>query len=402
MRSDPSSLSPALQELIERAYRSRADQARRIIDECRGRFPHYQTLSGDALERFEQNVDMVVRAFYRLQLLEGRNPTPEELDSQRRSARERFAQGVPLEELVGAYQVGLAMLWSDLLEQLDPRAGVQDELLQRVPITISAQTLATATATEAYVQERERRVRAQDLALAELLRAFAGDDLPLEALERRARSAGLDLEPPRFAVLLRPGAEDVSSTSPVDAVELLFGDRGLCDGLWIARVAQGVLAVLPANARRSALADVASKLRDRGWRPGVGGVASGAAGLRRTIREASRAVELGALLDRAGPLDEFSALAVVDLVDVGSPRAIEFARRVLGPLVDPQTNPVHLETLGALSRCAFSQKLAAAELGIHPHTLAYRMGQIRERYRIDLDQAETRLRIQLALLIAAR
>src|SRR5262249_42894293 len=163
----------ALQELIERAYRSRDTQARRIIDECRSRFPHYQGLRGDALARFELNVDMVVRAFYRLQLLQGRNPTAEELDSQRRSARERFAQGAPLEELVGAYQVGLAMLWSDLLELLDPRTGVQDELLQRVPITISAQTLAAATATEAYVQERERRVRAQDLALAELLRAFA-------------------------------------------------------------------------------------------------------------------------------------------------------------------------------------------------------------------------------------
>src|SRR5262245_59678329 len=135
MRSDPPSLSPALQDLIERAYGARDSQARRIVQECRTRFPHYQALRGDALARFEQNVDRVVRAFYRLQLIEGRNPTAEELDSQRRSARERFAQGIPLEELVGAYQTGLAMLWSELLELLDPRAGVQDELLQRVPIT---------------------------------------------------------------------------------------------------------------------------------------------------------------------------------------------------------------------------------------------------------------------------
>jgi hypothetical protein len=82
-------LSPALRELIERAYRTRAVQADRIFDLCRARFPHYGALDGDGLTKFRENLDMVVAAFYRLQLVEGRGPTPEELEPQRRAARER-------------------------------------------------------------------------------------------------------------------------------------------------------------------------------------------------------------------------------------------------------------------------------------------------------------------------
>jgi sugar diacid utilization regulator len=400
MHTQPTSLSPALRERVERAYRDREIQAREIFEVCRRRFPHYGALEGEALARFRDNVDMVIAAFYRLQLVEGREPTPEELEPQRRAARDRVAQGIPLEEMVGCYQVGLAQLWTHLLENLGSQTDLQAELLQRVPITIAANTLVTSTATEAYVQEREHRSRSLDQAIAELLRLFAGDEVPLAALETRARSAGFEIDVPRFAVLFRPGPEDTSIPA-TDLARRLLDDHGLGDGLLLGRVPQGILALLPEGTQRSALADVAGKLRDRGWRSGVGDVGSGAAGLHRTIRDAARAVELGALLDRQGPVDEYRELAVLDLVDVGTPRAREFAQRVLGSLLESEANGMPLETLRSLCQNSFSQKLAAAELGIHPHTLAYRIAQIRQRHGIDLDDAETRLRVHLAVLIAA-
>lgn len=398
MQTDPPNLSPALRQLIERAFRSREAQAGQIFDVCRQRFPHYGALEGEALAKFRENLDMVVAAFYRLQLVEGRGPTPEELEPQRRAARERVAQGIPLEEMVGCYQVGLALLWTHLVEHLDALADVQGELLQRVPVTIAANTLVTTTATEAYVQERERRASSQDQVIEELLRLFARDEVPIPVLETRARSASLEIDARRFAVLFRPAADEASSA--VDLVRRLFDDRRLSEGLMIGRVAQGVLALLCESAQRTALADIAGKLRDRGWRSGAGGVASGAAGLRRTIREATRAVEIGALLDRPGPVDDYADLAVLDLVDVGSPRALEFAQRVLGSLFESGSNAVQLETLRMLCRHGFNQKLAAASLGIHPHTLAYRVAQIHKRHGIDLDDADTRLRVHLAVLIA--
>jgi DNA-binding PucR family transcriptional regulator len=44
-------------------------------------------------------------------------------------------------------------------------------------------------------------------------------------------------------------------------------------------------------------------------------------------------------------------------------------------------------------------KSAAAALGVHPHTLSYRLKQIQRRFGFDLGDAQTRLRIELALLI---
>ena len=44
-------------------------------------------------------------------------------------------------------------------------------------------------------------------------------------------------------------------------------------------------------------------------------------------------------------------------------------------------------------------KLAAAALGIHPHTLSYRLSQIQRHFGLDLDDVETRLRVHLAVLI---
>ena len=169
----------------------------------------------------------------------------------------------------------------------------------------------------------------------------------------------------------------------------------------IGRVANGVLAVLPESARRSALADVAGKLRDRGWRSGVGGVASGAAGLRRTIREAARAVELGALLDRPRHSTN-TASSPCSTWSTSAPRARSSSHGACWARSWTRgSNAVHFETLRALCRHGFSQKLAAAALGIHPHTLAYRVAQIRERHGIDLDDAESRLRVHLAVLIVA-
>ena len=65
--------------------------------------------------------------------------------------------------------------------------------------------------------------------LAELLRLFASDEVPLDALEMRARSAGLEIDAARFAVLLRPAAEE--ATSALDVVRRLFDDHGLGEGI---------------------------------------------------------------------------------------------------------------------------------------------------------------------------
>ena len=74
-------------------------------------------------------------------------------------------------------------------------------------------------------------------------------------------------------------------------------------------------------------------------------------------------------------------------------------RRVLGPLVLAGASKTYLETLRQLVAHGHRIKLAAAALSVHPHTLTYRLKQIRRRFGIDLADPEVRLRVHLALLI---
>jgi DNA-binding PucR family transcriptional regulator len=90
---------------------------------------------------------------------------------------------------------------------------------------------------------------------------------------------------------------------------------------------------------------------------------------------------------------------VLDLVGVDSARAGEFMRSVLGPLATAGAGETHLETLRQLGASNYNIKLAAAALSVHPHTLSYRVRQLRRRFGLDLDDPEVRLRVQLALLV---
>ena len=397
----PSPLSPELAQLIDSAYRGRAPLLAEITRLCQSRYPHYATLSGSELEGLQQNIDTLVSGFYLLQLREGRVPEHHELEDPRRMARLRVAQGIPLAEMIGCYQLGLPLLWADLVDRVEPGSAVQLELLQRVPVSISAMTLVTTIVTEAYVEERERRLRWQGEAVDDLLRGLARDDTPLPGLDARARSLGLRLDKPQTAVLFRPAAlgDDGGAESAFDVVRRLLGEQGRAMDFVAGRVPEGILALLPGDPEAMGLRPIGAELRSRGWRVGVGHTAHDAAGVRRSIRQSRRAVEIGTLLDLPDPLDRYADLAVLDLVDVGSPRALDFARGVLGSLAEPEAGASYRQTLRALCRQGFRLKLAAADLEIHPHTLSYRIAQIRQRHGLDLDDPETRLRVHLALVI---
>jgi hypothetical protein len=395
-----SALSPALRERVELAYAARGRRVQDIIARCRRDFPSYAALSGEGLESVRRNLDSLVGAFYRIPLVEGRLPTSEELAPQRKIARLRFAQGVPLHELVGCYYGGLPVLWEDLVATLEVESHVERELLRRVPVTLSAMALVATAVTEGWVEERERRLRSRSEAIDEVLSLFSAGSASLRVLKARARAVGLGLDTPRTAVLFRTALGQHARSGPaVDLVRNLLEDRPLGHDIIIGRVADGVLALLSDDVDQTALADVAGKLRGYGWRIGVGTSASGTAGLRRSIREATRAIEIGEYLRHPGPLDRYADFAVLDLVDVVSPRAADFARSVLGSLVDSAANAKQLQTLRAVCRSGFHYKLAAAALGVHPHTLSYRLSRLRRTHGIDLDDAETRLRVHLALLI---
>jgi len=401
----PPPLSPKLRQLVDRAYRSREKQVGLVVARCRRLYPHYRALSGSALDDLRKNIRLLVAGFYRQGLIEGRTPTPAELKGPIHMARLRATQGVPLDEMVGCYQLGLPILWAALIEKAGKDTGLHLELLRRVPVTISALTPVTTAVTEAYVEERERLLSFREQATDEFLRLLVAEDVPLGLVETRASALPVRLDAPRIAMFCRVRRRGGEATdgagleAEVNRLREILASAPTSAHALIGRIAEGLLAVLVTGPDREQLTEICRNVSPDGCRIGIGRHGVGLADLRRSAREAMRAAEIGELLRLQGPAHRHSELALFDLLDVGTPRALDFARRALGPLASPGSGETYRKTLRALCQNGFRLKVAAAALGVHPHTLSYRTGRLKERFGIDLDDSDTRLRVQLALLI---
>jgi hypothetical protein len=372
------------------------------VAQCRRLYPEYRALSGPALEGMRRNVRYLVGGFFEFNLIEGRSPTMDEMKPAIANAQARVAQGVSLGAMIGTFQLALPILWEHLIEAVAEHPGVHLEVLRRVPVTFASVNRVTTLATEVYLAERERLLRSRGEAIGEFLRLLVAD-APLSAVGTRARELDLDLEEPRVAVLLRRAMpKERGRGAERDGRDVLARLVAACEAqrdAIVGRTEEGMLALLPREGHETVLDEIEGKFARYGWRAGVGGPAEDAASLRRSALEARRALELGTQLRRTAAVHRYEDLALHDVVDAGSARAQAFAQQTLGLLGRTGGRRIYHDTLRALSQHGFRVKSAAAALGVHPHTLSYRLKQIQRRFGFDLDDAQTRLRIELALLI---
>lgn len=133
---------------------------------------------------------------------------------------------------------------------------------------------------------------------------------------------------------------------------------------------------------------------------GIGRLMQNLLDARASYTQAAQATSLEKRLQQNKPL-VYSNLGVyrllLPLAETGELRA--FADQVLGRLLRQESGDKGhlLETLGAYFRCNGNVMQTARELYIHRNTLLYRLDRIRELGGFDLDDAETRLQLQLAL-----
>jgi purine catabolism regulator len=134
---------------------------------------------------------------------------------------------------------------------------------------------------------------------------------------------------------------------------------------------------------------------------GVGSVRQGPAGIRQSHQEAKQALTMGRKLYGPGHLTRFEDLGVYRLLFAAQnlPELQAFHDEVLGPLVE--YDKIHgaelIKTLGAFFDARCGPKEAAAILGVHRNTVLYRLERVKELTGLDLDDADVRLRLHLAL-----
>src|SRR5438477_11002819 len=282
--------------------------------------------------------------------------------------------------------------------------------------------LALSIAKERELAEVEGRVRGEFL--GDLLFGTYGDEA---AAQRRARHLGYPLHGQHIVMLVdiddfrgfnraRQISEDAIQALKRDflrrvtAVVRASYPRALVQGRSDSVVALLPLGTEPGDhqSRVQALGmQVKQSIAD--WKPGftgsVGfsGPVEAPTGVAGAQREVTSVMDSLARFKRWGQVVAVPELGLTGLLAaVADERLVDYAKGLLGPLVEygRARNGSLVATLRAFLETGEQQE-AAKRLRVHPNTLRYRPDRIREIGGFDLEEAETRLNLAVALRVQA-
>ena len=344
---------------------------------------------------------------------EARPATQEELRrvAQLGILQARSSQSV--EPILSAYRIAARVAWDEILRAWRGHPEASPEgILVVANYVYAALDQVAAEVTKTYLHAREQHMQRGTRAHARLFHALISDNFDSELeLQRQALALSTPLAASGYVAIVckivlgnRDGerggqalAEVAASLEAPRGVLMHATDPSTLVILW---PAESVSDVEPARQFVLQLHDLAEQrsgqLKAR-VRAGIGGHHPGLHGVSRSYLEAQQAIETGRKL-RPDSVVHGHDEVIPHLVLAQNPVLAErFVTHSLGRLRDPKLRNREqlLDTLEAyLDRG--SVKDAAAALGLHRHTVLYRLEKLRELLG-DLDAPATRLRLQLAL-----
>ena len=347
-------------------------------------------LAGDAIRRLVERVESQV---------EGEKAPALELPAVQVDlfeviGRMQCRQGHDLARLLSAYQIGAHAAWrfvSSTALRLRLPPAVITELAEALFSFIDALTAASA---RGYVREQSESAAEHERLREELAARLLSDRCDSTAIALASSRAGWSL-PPRASLIL---------LDPEDEVSLLV--LGRVGGIVLAtRWGDWMVVIWP---DRPELASRQAKITMlRGMRAVVGRSIplERLPSAIRVVASAARLRQQELLEEEPGPDGLLFVEDHLDAVIVHrDPRPLKALRdQVLAPLltVSPATQERLIETLASWLRQMGDRRAMAAELHIHPQTVRYRLGQLRELFGDALDDPRTRTRFTIALLSGA-
>ncbi|HEV2107267.1 MAG TPA: helix-turn-helix domain-containing protein [Thermomicrobiales bacterium] len=242
------------------------------------------------------------------------------------------------------------------------------------------------------------------------------------SLLQQAKRLGHDLEAPHVALVARMDRQVAGQATTVSrqrdgrwaALDEIIGRIDLGSGarpLWRVRNNSAEL-VWPARETveasglaKTLQAGLAGAIRESSESVSIayGRPRTGIDGIRRSHQEARQALTLGRRLHGLGHLTGFDDLGIYRLIFAAEalPELRAFHAETLDSLLayDRQHGAGLVRTLEAYFQANGSPKEAATLLSVHRNTVLYRLDRIAEITGLDLSDADTRLRLQVALRI---
>lgn len=324
----------------------------------------------------------------------------------------RSSQSV--EPILAAYRIAARVAWDEILRAWRGHPEATPEAMMLVAnYVFAALDQVAAEVTRAYLHAREQHMQRGTRAHARLFHALISDNFDSELeLQRQALALNTPLASVGYVAVVaklvvgnRDGERggqalaDVAQSLDLPRGALMHAsDPSTLVVLWPADSASDIEPVRSFVSRlQDEAAQRSGQLRAR-VRAGIGGYHAGLHGISRSYLEAQQAIEAGRKL-RPDSLVHGHDEVIPHLVLAQNPHLAErFVAHTLGRLTDPKVRNREqlVETLEAYLAKG-SVKDAAAELGLHRHTVLYRLEKLKELLGDDLDVPATRLRIQLAL-----
>ena len=259
----------------------------------------------------------------------------------------------------------------------------------------------------------EAQLRLQGDFLDDLLSGRYPSD---EAMIARGRWMGHDLTRPHLVLTLHldPKEAPDRESSRLQAADLVRTEIARIAPGAIVREQQGTLALVvprgaaPDREESLALAErirarLAALLPDCRVTAGVGRHHAEVRGLAQAYREADQALAIGRALLGGDRSVHFEDLGVQRLLFQlrDNPELASFYEDLLGKLQahDEKNGAELVNTLEAFFECHGNHVRTAQRLHLHRNTLLYRLDRARRVLGFDLDDAETRLALQVALKI---
>jgi carbohydrate diacid regulator len=324
----------------------------------------------------------------------------------------RSSQSV--EPILAAYRIAARVAWDAILAAWRGHPEATPEaIMLTANYVFTALDQVAAEVTKTYLHAREQHMQRGTRAQARLFHALISDNFDSELeLQKQALALNMPIVPTGYVVAVcklivsnRDGERGGQALAEVAAsLEVPRGaihhatDPSTLVVLW---PAESVANVDSAHQFVSRLQEEAVQrsgaVRAR-VRAGIGGYHPGLRGISRSYLEAQQAIEAGRKLRPEAVVHRHDEL-IPHLVLAQNPRLAErFVAHSLGRLTDPKlrNRGQLLETLDAYLVLG-SVKDAAAALGLHRHTVLYRLDKLRELLGGDLEVPATRLRLQFAL-----
>ena len=287
----------------------------------------------------------------------------------------------------------------------------QLDQLARLAVSRAASTCAIELDRERAVTETHERLEGE---FVESL--LSGTYSSEEAVAERARRLGVDIGATSVVAVIRgsrpadaewleattAAARNALARRQLDAM-VAAHDGAVCALLTSAAESgeanDGVL-VKQAETVRSECSQVTG---DAGASLGLGRPHPGLAGIRDSYREAEHALAMVRRFVGTGRTVRFSDLGLHRLLFAVAqqPELHDFYREAVGHLVayDQRTKADFMRTLEAFFECNGSPTETAQKLKLHRNTVLYRLRRIQEVGRLNLDDAGTRLNLQLCLRV---